>query len=80
MNINELQNVTYESFGNPVAAYRITANEGYCIHLPTHEENEYTTVIIVSASYDFSIIQVMLISELPEGAEIHNKNNNAETI
>ena len=71
MTINDLQNVTYESFGNPVAAYRITANEGYCIHLPTHEENEYTTIIIVPVSYDFSTIEVLLITELPEGAEIH---------
>lgn len=78
MTINDIQNVTYETVGNRIG-YRITANSGYCIHLPTHEENEYATVILVPASYDFSTIQVLLISELPDGAEIHSgENNNTE--
>lgn len=80
MTINELQNVTYEAVGNPVVCYRITANEGYCIHTPQHEENSYATVIVVPASYDFSTIQVLLIADLPEGAEIHGGGNNHEII
>jgi hypothetical protein len=79
MTVNDLQNVTYESIGNPVVCYRITANEGYCIHLPTHEENSYARIIVVPASYDFSTIQVLPISELPEGAEIHGGETGPET-
>lgn len=71
MTINDLQNVTYESFGNPVSAYRITANEGYCMHTPQHEENSYARIIVVRADYDFSTIQVLLIADLPEDAELH---------
>lgn len=71
MTINDIQNVSYESFGNPVSAYRITADEGYCIHTPQHEENSYARIIIVRADYDFSTIQVLLMSELPEDAEVH---------
>ena len=76
MTIEQLQNVTYRAIGNPVAAYRITANEGYCIHLVTHAENEYAYNVAVPASYDLSTIQVLLIAELPEGAEIHGGNDN----
>lgn len=80
MSVNDLQNVRVENFGNPISAHRITANEGYCIHLVTHAENEYATVIIVPASYDFSTIQVLPIGELPEGAEIHGGNTENETV
>lgn len=79
MTINELQNVTYESLGNPVVGYRIRANEGYCIHTPQHGENEYARVIVVNAAYDFSTIQVLPIAELPEGAEIHGGETEPET-
>lgn len=80
MTINDISNVTYESFGNPVAAYRITAVEGYCIHTPQHAENEYTTIIIVPASYDFSTIEVLLIADLPEGSEVHGGDNNEHEV
>lgn len=76
MTINEIPNVTYEPVGT--VGYTITANEGYCIHTPQHAENEYTTIIIVPVSYDFSTIEVLLITELPEGAEIHENKNNVE--
>lgn len=71
MTVNDLQNVRVENFGNPVSAHRITANEGYCIHTPAHAENQYARVIIVPATYDFSVVQVLLIADLPEDAEIH---------
>ena len=76
MTINELQNVTYETVGT--IGYRITAVDGYCIHTPQHEENEYATVIVVPKSYDFSTIQVIATSDLPEGAEIHGGNDEVE--
>ena len=75
MTINELQNVTYTIIGNNIG-YRIVANDGYCIHTPQHAENEYTRLIAVPVSYDLSQIQVLLIAELPEGAEIHGGNDN----
>lgn len=79
MSVNEIPNVTYTVVGNNIG-YTITANEGYCIHLPTHAENEYTTIIIVPVSYDFSKIQVLLISSLPEGSEIHSDADNDHEI
>lgn len=79
MTINDLQNVTYETVGNPAIGYRITAVDGYCIHTPQHEENEYATVILVPVSYDLSQIQVLPISELPEGAEIHGGETEPDT-
>lgn len=74
MTVYEIPNVTVEQIGNPAIGYKITANEGYCIHLPTHQENEYATVIGVRATYDFSQVQVLLISDLPEGSEVHGGN------
>ena len=78
MTINDIQNVTYEKIGT--VGYRITANDGYCIHLPTHEENEYTTIIIIPVSYDLTQIEVLLISSLPADAVIYGgeDNNNHE--
>lgn len=69
MTINDLQNVTYETIGT--VGYRITANEGYCMQTTGHEAHEYTRVIVVPVSYDFSTIQVFLIADLPEGSEVH---------
>jgi hypothetical protein len=75
MTVNDLQNVRVENFGNPVSAHRITANDGYCIHTTAHEENQYTRVIIVPATYDFSTVQILLIADLPESNKIHGDTN-----
>lgn len=77
MTINKLQNVTYTVIANNIG-YTITANDGYCIHLPTHAEKEYAKMITIPASYNLSKIQVLPISELPEGAEIHGGETEPE--
>ena len=75
MTINEIPNITYTIIGNNIG-YRIVANDGYCIHTPQHEENEYARLIAVPVSYDLSQIQVLLIADLPEGSEVHGGNEN----
>lgn len=79
MNVYDLQNVTVEAVGDPVVCYRIRANAGYYIHLPEHEENSYTTVVILRTAYDFSTVEIVAESDLPEGAEIHGSNNDHVT-
>ena len=80
MSVYDLQNVTIEpvSSGGIVLGYTITANEGYYIHLPQHEELSYTTIVMLRAAYDFSTVQVVHESEVPEGAEIHGNGNDNE--
>ena len=62
----ELENVTYETFGNPVFAYRITANDGYVIQLPTHEPCECSKIVVLNAGYDMSTVKVVPEGSLPE--------------
>lgn len=81
MNVNDLPNVTVENIGDPVIAYRIRTLDGYVIKLPTYEENVYKTVAILRTDYDFSTVQIIPISELPEGAEIlGDVNDETETM
>ena len=78
MSVYDIQNVTVNpvTSGGVVLGYTITANDGYYIHLPQHDELSYTTIVILRAAYDFSTVEVVHESELPEGAEIHGDNNN----
>ena len=53
--------------------YRITSNEGWYIHLNNGIEdtvNVWKTVVILQATYDFSIVEIRPFAELPEDAEI----------
>lgn len=69
MTVNELQNVGVENFGNPVSAHRITADDGYNIHTSAHADGQYTKVIIVPSTYDFSVIQILPVIEQIEDLE-----------
>lgn len=70
MTVYDLPHVIIEAIGNPVVAYRINTEPGWCIHLPQHEELMYTTAVILLPSYDFSTVQIVSVNDLPEGAEI----------
>ena len=78
MSVYDIPNVTVEpvTSGSVVLGYTITANNGYYIHLPQHDELSYTTIVILRAAYDFSTVEVVHESELPEGAEINGSDNN----
>lgn len=77
--VYDIPNVTVDPLGNPVIMYRITANAGYYIHLPEHEEMQYTTIVGLLASYDFSTVQVVAEADLPEGADITGGGGEHET-
>ena len=79
--IPNINNCNVEEFGNPAIGYRITANNGWCIHTANHNENEYARVIAIPATYDMSTIEIVNISTLPDGSEIHGgTDNNVETV
>lgn len=70
-----IENCTVEEIGNPVLGYRIIANEGWCIHVPAHAENEYAYAILIRTDYDFSTVQIIDINTLGPEAEIHGGND-----
>ena len=76
--IPNIENCTIENVGT--IGYRITANDGWCIHTANHAENEYARVIIIRTDYNFSTIQILEIATLPEGSEIHGDDNNHEVM
>ena len=80
MTVYDLQNVTVEPMGNPVARYRITTLDGYVIKLPTYPENVYKTVAILQINYDFSTVQIIATTDLPEGAEIYGNTDEPEVM
>lgn len=67
MSVYDIPNVTVEPIGG---MFRLTANDGWCIHLPAHDELTYKKVVILRSTYDFSQVQVIPETDLPEGAEI----------
>ena len=80
MTVYDIPHITVEEMGDPVRYYRINTVEGYVIKLPIYEENEYKTAAILTPTSDFSIVQIIPISELPEGAEIHGDTGNAPEV
>ena len=80
MTVYDIPNVTVEAIGNPAIGYRITANEGYYIHIDSmHEELVYKTVVGLRADFDFSTVQIVAEADLPEGAEILGGETEPET-
>lgn len=73
--IPNIENCNVEPIGNPAVGYRITANEGWCIHTANHAETEFARVIAIPASYDMTTIQIVDVLTLPEGSEIHGGDN-----
>lgn len=80
MTVYDIPNVTVEVMGDPVVAYRIRTVSGYVIKLPTYPENVYKTVAILVPTYDFSTVQIIAESDLPEGAEIYGNTGNDHEI
>ena len=62
-----------EQIGNPLMCFRVTTESGYVIKLPTYEENEYKTVGIIFPTTDLNTIQVLAISDLPDGYVINGE-------
>ena len=69
MTVYDLQHVTVTPVANG-RMYLIVSDEGWYIHLPTHEELVYKTAVGLSADYDFSTVQIVAEADLPEGAVI----------
>lgn len=72
--IPNIENCTVTEMGGG-RLFRIITNEGWVIKLPSYEENEYSTAVGLLATYDFSTVQILPVSSLPEDAVI-----NGETI
>ena len=74
--IPNIENCTVESMAGG-RMFRITANEGWYIHLNDGDEetaNYYKTVVALLATYPFEQVQIIPESELPEDAEISGGN------
>lgn len=78
MPIPTVENCTVISYAG---GYKITANEGYVIYDTTQNEEErtYHYIFIVPASFDTSLLVAVLISDLPEDAEIYGNGNETVT-
>lgn len=80
MTIYEIPNIehcTVTPVGNPPVIFRVTAHEGWYIHLNDGiegSENLYKTAVALNATYPFEQVQILPESELPEGAEIWGGN------
>ena len=76
MTIYEIPNIehcTVEPIGNPPVIFRVIANEGWYIHLNDGIEdtaNVYKGAVALNATYDFTKVEIISESELPECAEI----------
>ena len=80
-NINNCT-VTPITSGGTVLGYRIITNEGWYIHYNDGNEesaNHYKTAALLLATYNFSLVEIIPESELPEGAEILGGNTKPET-
>lgn len=71
--IPNIENCNVRQIGT---AFRIVTNDGWVIKLPEYEENIYSTAVILLESYDFSTVQILPISELPEDAVINGNTDN----
>lgn len=71
--IQNIENCNVRQIGN---AFRIVTNDGWVIKLPEYEENIYSTAVILLASYDFSTVQILAVSELPDGYIINGGGSN----
>ena len=60
--------------------FRIITNEGWVIKLPEYEENEYSTAVGLRNTYDFSTVQILPVSSLPEDAVINGVTDNNHEI
>ena len=80
MSVYDLQNVTVTEIGNPVVMYKIVSDEGYYIHLPSHDPLVFKTAVALRTDYDFSTVQIVAEADLPEDAEILGGGDDTETM
>ena len=80
MSVYDLPNVTVIPVGDPVVMYRINSNEGWYIHLPSHEDFVFKTAVALRPDYDFSTVQIVAEADLPADAEILGDDNNDHEI
>ena len=84
MTIYEIPNIEHcnvRTIGNPVVMYRVTANEGWYIHLNDgveDTENIWKGVVGLPVNYDFSLVEIRAEADLPECAEICGGDNEPE--
>lgn len=83
MTVYEIPNInhcTVEGIGNPAFMYRIIAHEGWYIHLNDEStENIYKGAVALRTDFDFTKVEIIPESELPEGAEILGDVTEPET-
>ena len=65
MKIYDIPYITVEETGG---MYRINADDGWCIHLPQHEEDVYKKAVALPENYEFDTMQIVSQTEV-EGAE-----------
>lgn len=75
MTVYEIPNIEHCTVEPMVGGlmFRITAHEGWYIHLndgPEDTANVYKGAVILRADRDFSTVEIVPESELPEDAEI----------
>lgn len=88
MTVYEIPNIEHcdvRPLGNPVVSYRITAHEGWYIHLNNGIEdtaNVWKGAVALLATTDFSIVEIRAEADLPEGAEIcgNDEDNDHEVM
>lgn len=81
MTVYEIPNIEHCTVTLIGSMYRIVANDGWYIHIIYGDEavdNIYKGAVILQSTFDFSTVEIIPESELPEGAEILGGNNNAE--
>lgn len=81
--IPNIEHCTIEVIGNSASpsGYRITAHEGWYIHLNDGDEetaNIWKGAVALRAAYNFSQVEIRAEADLPEGAEIFGGGNEPE--
>ena len=81
-NIEHCDIVPIGSSANPLG-YRVNSHEGWYIHLNNGVEdtqNVWKTAVILTPTYDFSIVEIRAEADLPEGAEICGVTDNEHEV
>lgn len=78
MTVYEIPNIEHCTV-TPMAngrMFRILTNDGWVIKMPEYAENEYSMGVILPATDDFSVVQILPVSSLPEDAVINGDADN----
>ena len=66
--------------GNPVIAYAVQTESGWCIRKASFSANVYKTATAIYATDDLDAIEIVQISELPEDAVVNGTTNRPEVM